>query len=85
MKLCQMHEKAAWINYSTFANTECEISDFNCFFKIQRGWKKRFKYNTAVSLGLHDYSVIEQDLTEKRSSKYNYRHWNVFNKDIAAV
>lgn len=43
--------------------------------KYKEGEKKRFKYNTAVSLCLHDYSVIEQDLTEKRrSSKYNYRH-----------
>lgn len=81
MKLCQMHKKAAWINYSTFANIESKISDFNCFFKVQREGKKGFKYNTAVILYLHGYSVIEQDLTKtRRCSKCNYRHY--FNEDI---
>lgn len=34
MKLCQKHKKAGWINYSTFANIESKISDFNSFFQV---------------------------------------------------
>lgn len=38
-----MHEKAAWINYFAFAHIESKISDFNCFFKVQRTGGKAFQ------------------------------------------
>lgn len=57
-------KKAAWINYS--ANTESKISDFNHFFKVQRGGKKGFKYNIALILYLCDSGIKNNRIYPKQ-------------------